>query len=172
MCVVTKGFFYGEELLAPRPTPKLEDHPVSAVRDCLFNIFAATLLIGGRFSIRNPRTRHAVVTGTQVLIPSAPQPCFPNIISLSCFSTEILFSFSLNFCLLLTYFMTCVVYIVSLWWFWSLMKEVTCAVACVNCYPSICLGRSTWKLGQKLNMEPPGLKIANYPTTIRHLHFN
>jgi hypothetical protein len=34
---------YGEELLAPRPTPKLEDHPLSAVRDCLFNIFAVTL---------------------------------------------------------------------------------------------------------------------------------
>jgi hypothetical protein len=27
----------------PRPTPKLEDHPLSAVRDCLFSIFAATL---------------------------------------------------------------------------------------------------------------------------------
>jgi hypothetical protein len=37
-----KLIFYGE-LLAPRPTPKLEDHPLSAVRDCLFNIFAATL---------------------------------------------------------------------------------------------------------------------------------
>jgi hypothetical protein len=37
--------FYSEELLAPRPTPKLEDHPLSAVRDCLFNIFAATLHI-------------------------------------------------------------------------------------------------------------------------------
>jgi len=24
-------------LLAPRPTPKLEDHPLSAVCDCLFN---------------------------------------------------------------------------------------------------------------------------------------
>jgi hypothetical protein len=35
--------FYGEELLAPRPTPKLEDHPLSAVRDCLFSVFAATL---------------------------------------------------------------------------------------------------------------------------------
>jgi hypothetical protein len=34
--------FYGEGLLAPRPT-KLKDHPLSAVRDCLFNIFAATL---------------------------------------------------------------------------------------------------------------------------------
>jgi hypothetical protein len=37
--------FYGEELLAPRPTPKLEDHPLSAVRDCLFNVIAATLHI-------------------------------------------------------------------------------------------------------------------------------
>jgi len=34
--------FYGEEL-APRPTPMLEGHPFSAVRDCLFNIFAATI---------------------------------------------------------------------------------------------------------------------------------
>jgi hypothetical protein len=33
-------YFYGEELIAPRPTPKLEDHPLSVVRDCLF---AATL---------------------------------------------------------------------------------------------------------------------------------
>ena len=33
---------YGE-LLAPRPTPKLEDHPLSAVRDRLRNIFVATL---------------------------------------------------------------------------------------------------------------------------------
>ena len=45
---------------APRPTPKLEDHSSSAVRDCLFNLFAATLLIGGRSSIRNVRTRPAV----------------------------------------------------------------------------------------------------------------
>ena len=56
--------FHGEELLAPRPTPKLEDHPFSAVRDCLLNLFAATLHIGGCSSTRNPRTRHTVVTGT------------------------------------------------------------------------------------------------------------
>jgi hypothetical protein len=36
---------YGEELLAPRPTRKLEDHPLSAVRESFFNIFAATLYI-------------------------------------------------------------------------------------------------------------------------------
>jgi hypothetical protein len=36
--------FYGEEL-TPRPTPKMEDHRLSAVRDCLFSTFAATLPI-------------------------------------------------------------------------------------------------------------------------------
>ena len=58
--------FFGEELLAPRPTPKLEENILSAVRDCLFNIFAATFHIGGRSSIRNLRARHAVVTGTHL----------------------------------------------------------------------------------------------------------
>ena len=58
--------FYGEELLAPRPTPKLERHPLSAVRDCLFNIFSTTLHIGSSSSIRNLRTHHAVVTGTHL----------------------------------------------------------------------------------------------------------
>jgi len=28
--------FYGKELLAPCPTPKVEDHHLSAIRDCLF----------------------------------------------------------------------------------------------------------------------------------------
>jgi hypothetical protein len=37
--------FYGEELLAPLPTPKLDDRPLSAVSYCLFNIFRATLHI-------------------------------------------------------------------------------------------------------------------------------
>ena len=65
--------FYGEELLAPRPTPKLEDHPLSAVRCCLFNTFASTLHIGGRSSIRNLRTRHTVVTGAHLsLHPAVP----------------------------------------------------------------------------------------------------
>jgi hypothetical protein len=35
--------FYGEELLALRPTHKLEVHSLSAVRDCLFSVFAATV---------------------------------------------------------------------------------------------------------------------------------
>jgi hypothetical protein len=35
--------FYGEVLLAPRQTPNLEDHPLSSVRVCLFNVFASNL---------------------------------------------------------------------------------------------------------------------------------
>ena len=62
-----KDTFYGKELLAHRPTPKVEDHTLSAVRYCLFNIFAATLDIGGHSSIRNLRKRHAVVKGTRIL---------------------------------------------------------------------------------------------------------
>jgi hypothetical protein len=42
---VTNLFFYGEELLAPCPAPKLEDHSLPAVRNCFFNIFTATLHI-------------------------------------------------------------------------------------------------------------------------------
>jgi len=33
--------FYGEELSASHPTPKLEDHLLSAVCNYLFNIFTA-----------------------------------------------------------------------------------------------------------------------------------
>jgi hypothetical protein len=63
---------YGEELLPPRPTPKLEDHPLSAVRDCLLNIFAAAVQSAGRSSIRNLRTRHDLVTGTHLLLRPGP----------------------------------------------------------------------------------------------------
>jgi len=59
--------FYGEELLAPRPTPKLEDHPLSAVHDCLLNMFSGILHTGSNSSICNLRTRHAVVRGTHLL---------------------------------------------------------------------------------------------------------
>ena len=43
--VVTLLRFYGEELLASRLTPKLEDHHLSAVHHCLLNVFAAALHI-------------------------------------------------------------------------------------------------------------------------------
>jgi hypothetical protein len=63
--------FYGEELLAPRPTPKLEDHPLSALRVC---IFAATLHIWRPFlhpqpedaPCRGDKDRLIVVTGTDL----------------------------------------------------------------------------------------------------------
>jgi hypothetical protein len=38
--------FQDEGLLARRPYPKVEDHPLLAVRDCLFTIFAAPLHAG------------------------------------------------------------------------------------------------------------------------------
>jgi hypothetical protein len=52
--------------------PQLEDHPLSAVQDCIFIIFAATLHAGGRSFIRNLRTRHAVVTGTHLSRSTEP----------------------------------------------------------------------------------------------------
>jgi hypothetical protein len=61
--VSSEGQFYGEEL-ALLTTPMLEYHPSSAVRDCLFNIFAASLHIRGRPSTRNLKTRHIEMTGT------------------------------------------------------------------------------------------------------------
>jgi len=32
-------------LLAPHPTSKFEDHPLSAASECSFNLFAATLYL-------------------------------------------------------------------------------------------------------------------------------
>jgi len=55
--------FYGEELLAPRPTPKLDEKLLSAVRSSLFIVFIPTLHIGGHSSIHILRACHAVVTG-------------------------------------------------------------------------------------------------------------
>jgi len=44
----------------------LEDHLLSAFHDRLFNIFAATLHIGDRTTIRYLRTGYAAVTGTRL----------------------------------------------------------------------------------------------------------
>jgi hypothetical protein len=46
--------FYCEELLASLPTPELEDDPWSAVRHCLFSVFAATLHFRGGFLCPQP----------------------------------------------------------------------------------------------------------------------
>jgi len=71
--------FYDEEFLEPRPAPKLEEHTLQAVRDSLFNIFAAVLHFGDRSSIRNLRTRHSVVTAPTIAIVVVSGPttdCF------------------------------------------------------------------------------------------------
>jgi hypothetical protein len=60
-----KARCYGEELSAPRPTSKLDDHPLLVVRDCLFSIFTVT--IEDRSSTPNLRTRNAVVTRKYLL---------------------------------------------------------------------------------------------------------
>jgi hypothetical protein len=61
-----KASFYGEELSTPFLTPKLEFYPVSAVCDCLFNISAATLHVGGCSSSHNLRILPAMVTGSHM----------------------------------------------------------------------------------------------------------
>jgi len=56
--------FYGEEFSAPRPITNLEDHPLLAVRDCLFNISATAYSIYPRLrSIPKAVPPAAVVTG-------------------------------------------------------------------------------------------------------------
>jgi hypothetical protein len=56
--------FYGEGLLAPRLTLNLEDTPcrLSAAAYSMYS--QLTSIAGGCPSIRDPRTRHAVMTGT------------------------------------------------------------------------------------------------------------
>ena len=73
-----KAGFYGEELSEPLPSLKLEEHPLSAVRGCLFNVIAATFHIGGRSSIHNLRTLHAVVTGTHLSLSLTNNPLQKN----------------------------------------------------------------------------------------------
>ena len=46
---IVRRLSFDGELLAPRLTPKLEDHPFSAARQCLFDIFAVTVYIWGPF---------------------------------------------------------------------------------------------------------------------------
>jgi hypothetical protein len=61
-----KARFYSEDLSAPRTAAIAEDRPLSATRACLFNIFAATMHTECSSSIRKLRTRHTVVTGTNL----------------------------------------------------------------------------------------------------------
>jgi hypothetical protein len=53
-----KNYFLSDVLSAPRQTKKLEDQPSSAVRDCLFDTFSATLHIW-RLSLPSEAGRRA-----------------------------------------------------------------------------------------------------------------
>jgi hypothetical protein len=53
----------GEKLLAPRPTPKLQDLPWSAVRDVIHSYLPCLQVVS---SIHNTRTLRVVVTGTHM----------------------------------------------------------------------------------------------------------
>ena len=64
---LNKVSFHYELLLAHALNTKLEDHPLSVLRDYLFNIFAATIHTGVRSSIRNLKILHNVVKGTHSL---------------------------------------------------------------------------------------------------------
>ena len=61
-----KESFYCDEFSAPRPTPSFRTTPSRLSANDYSNIFAVTLHLGGHPSIRNVRTRHAVVTGTHL----------------------------------------------------------------------------------------------------------
>jgi hypothetical protein len=77
--------FYGEELLAPCPTPKLEDNPLSAVRDCSFNIFAATLHIWRPFLHLQPEDapcrgdRDPLIMGSSVHLTFSISGCLSEV---------------------------------------------------------------------------------------------
>ena len=58
--------FYDEELLTLRPNPQLED-TLCRLSATAYSIYSQLSSVsGGRSSIRNLRTRHAVATGTHL----------------------------------------------------------------------------------------------------------
>jgi hypothetical protein len=59
--ILVTHFFLRRRVVSPKPNP--EDHPLSFVRGCIFNILAATLHSWRPPSIRNLMMRHAAVTG-------------------------------------------------------------------------------------------------------------
>ena len=61
-----KNMFLIEEFLATSLNQKLEEQPLPAVRQCLFNILTVSFHFGGRSCIRNLSTRHVVETRTHL----------------------------------------------------------------------------------------------------------
>jgi hypothetical protein len=77
--------FYNEDLLAPHPTPKLEDFHLLIVCNCLFNIFVATVHIS-RPPPLQPETCHSVLTGMHLFLFSAWYLEIRNVIHNRCIS--------------------------------------------------------------------------------------
>ena len=65
--------FNREALLAGRSTTKLEDHPLTVLRDSFFKILANNFHIESRFNFRKLRTRHAAMTGNHLSNASSNQ---------------------------------------------------------------------------------------------------
>jgi hypothetical protein len=61
--VRNKFIFCAEGFLAACPTPKLEDNPLLFTTTAYSIYSQLPSIAGGRSSIRNPRTRHAAMTG-------------------------------------------------------------------------------------------------------------
>jgi len=100
---VTGYVLYGEQLLAPRPTPKLKDHPLSAVRDCLFNIFWRSLLYpqpedSACRSDRDPLHGKATVSFVISVCPSV-RPHGTARLPLDGFSLNLIFGYFSKICL-------------------------------------------------------------------------
>jgi hypothetical protein len=83
-CFVTWLSSYSNDFSARRPAPKLEDHPLSAVRDCLFNTFATILHIWRPFLHPQPQDasrrgdRHPLIMGNKIMtnnLSSLPAKC-------------------------------------------------------------------------------------------------
>jgi hypothetical protein len=90
---VTNIEFYGGGLLVPCPTPELEYHPLSAVRDCLFNIFAATLHIRmpSPLSATRGRAMQRSVDLINMGVPSSSELIFPSPLRSSCSTVSVRF---------------------------------------------------------------------------------
>ena len=67
--------------LSPRPIPKLDDHPLSALRNCLFSISAATLHIWRPF----PPYENYVFKPISFLQAFSPKYTYNSFISLLCY---------------------------------------------------------------------------------------
>jgi hypothetical protein len=70
--------------LFPCPIPKQDDHPLSALRNCLFSIFAATLHLWRPF----PPSENYIFKAIFFLQAFSPKYTYNSFISLSCYMSR------------------------------------------------------------------------------------